>query len=95
MNSTWPKHIGNSYPGGYKVEDEIIEPHGDRKLVYLQKIRFKDDSRLEYRFTYYVIARKGKVSGQWVFGRNSLFVPPAQLSNLLGQAKAQGWDGFA
>ena len=38
MNRAWPDHIGKSYPGGYTIEDEIIEQHGDGKLVYLQKI---------------------------------------------------------
>jgi hypothetical protein len=49
MNSTWPNHIGKSYPGagGYKVEEEIIEQQDVRKLVFLQKIRFKKDNRIE------------------------------------------------
>lgn len=94
MNSGWPDNIGKSYPGGYKVEDEIVEPQGDTKLVYVQKIRFKDDGRLEYRFTYYVIARKGKVLGRWVFGKNSLFVPTEQLSKLLDKARMKNWEGF-
>jgi len=89
-----PDHIGKSYPGGYRIEDEIIEPHGERKLIYLQRIRFRDDSRLEYRFTYYVIASKGRVRGRWVFGRNSLFLPPAKLAILLSEAKKRNWEGF-
>lgn len=93
MNGGWPDNIGKSYPGGYKVEDEIVEPQDERKLVYVQKIRF-DDSRLEYRFAYYVVARKGKVLGKWVFGKNCLFVPTAPLAKLLDKARAKKWEGF-
>jgi hypothetical protein len=91
----WPDHVGTSYPGGYKIEDEIIEPQGKGKLIYLQKTRFRDDGRVEYRFTYYVIARKGRVRGHWVFGRNSLFLPETELARLLARAREKEWKGFA
>ena len=94
MTGGWPDHIGKSYPGGYKIEDEIIRPQGDGKLIHLQKIRFDDDSRLEYRFTYYISARKGKTPGHWVFGRYSLFLPPDDLSWLLAEASRREWSGF-
>jgi hypothetical protein len=50
MNSGWPDNIGKtsrnwkkaSPTDGYTVEDEIVEPQGDTKLVYVQKMRFKD-----------------------------------------------------
>jgi hypothetical protein len=94
MKSTWPTHIGLSYPGGYTVLDEITEEQGDSKRIYVQKTQFKDDGRIEYRFTYYVIARKGKVQGSPVFGRNSPFIPTVQLASLLSKARAKGWEGF-
>ncbi len=91
MNSTWPAHINKSYPGGYTIKDEIVEPHGAKKLIYLQKVEFKDNGRTEYRFTYYVI---GKGTDHWVFARNSVFVPTEILPILLEKAKEKNWPGF-
>jgi hypothetical protein len=94
MNSGWPDNIGKTNRrGGYKVEDEIVEPQGDTKLVYVQKMRFKDGS-LEYRFTYYVVAKKGTVLGRWVFANRSVFVPTEQLAKLLDKARVKKWEGF-
>ena len=101
--SAWPDHKGK--PGTFididgnhvttTILDEIIEPQGSEKLVYLQLIRFPDD-HLEYRFTYYVRARKGPHKGvAWVFGRNSLVVPPAELKVILEKARTEKhWEGF-
>jgi hypothetical protein len=92
--TAWPNHIGKSYPGGYTVEDEIHVPQGETKRIYLQKTRFSQDNRIEYRFTYYVLARKGLRQGEPVFSRNSVFVPVEQLAELLKQARKRSWPGF-
>ena len=76
------------------IVDQIVAEQGSGKLVYLQMIRFPD-GHLEYRFTYYVMARKGTHKGKgWVFGRNSLVVPAIQLDALLKGAKEKSWKGF-
>jgi hypothetical protein len=79
------------------IEDEIIRPQGKpphTKLIYLQKLRFESDRRLEYRFTYYMIGYKGKTKGRWVFGQYSLMIPVTDLKWLLKKAREQNWQGF-
>ncbi len=94
MNNKFPDHIGESSRivdgGAYDVKDEVCELHGDSKLIYIQQMQFSDDGRLEYRFAYW---KKGK-GGNWIFARSAPFIPPAQLTILLGKARAKGWEGF-
>jgi len=79
------------------IKDEIVHPQGKpphTKLIYLQKLCFEEDSRTEYRFTYYMQGHKGKTRGRWVFGQYSLVLPAKELSRLLKEAKKRGWKGF-
>jgi len=63
------------------------------KAIYLQKIRFLDDGRIEYRFAYYVIPRKG-AKDRWIFANRPLFVPPDILNSMLIEAREEHWEGF-
>lgn len=64
------------------------------KLIYFQKIRFEQKPRLQYRFTYYMLGLKpGPRQGCWIFGQFSLFIPPKDLTRLLGTARKRGWPG--
>lgn len=66
----------------------------DEKRIYLQRIKH-DDSRIEYRFTYYMLGVKpGRTKGKWVFGQYSMMIPQRELSFLLKKAKEKGWPGF-
>jgi len=77
------------------VEDEIVlrqRTARHEKLIYFQKLRFEEDGRLEYRFTYYMLGFKpGARQGRWVFGQYSLMVPPKDLGRLLKEARKRGW----
>jgi hypothetical protein len=79
------------------IEDEIVLPQGvppHTKLIYLQKLRFLADNRIEYRFTYYMEGYKGRTKGKWVFGQYSLVIPAVDLTKLLEQARLKQWEGF-
>jgi hypothetical protein len=79
------------------IEDEIMMPQGKpphTKLIYLQKLRFAVDDRIEYRFTYYMEGFKGRMRGKWVFGQYSLIIPAEDLAKLLKEARAKKWEGF-
>ena len=76
------------------VEDEIVLPQGDgSKLIYFQKFRWTHDNSVEYRLTYYMIGVKSGRRGKWVFGQYSLMLPALELSSLLKEARARGWQG--
>ena len=78
------------------VEDEIVRPQKGskhKKLIYFQKLRFEEDNRLEYRFTYYMLGVKPGARNRWVFGQYSLMIPAHDLSALLREARSRGWGG--
>jgi hypothetical protein len=76
-----------------KVIDEIIVPHGDRKLIYFQQLQFEEDNRIEYRLTYYMLGHKSARRGRWVFGQYSIMIPAEELSAVLKEARLRGWPG--
>jgi hypothetical protein len=78
------------------IEDEIVRPQSSskhHKLIYFQQIRFEEDQRLEYRFTYYMLGLKPGRKGRWVFGQYSLLIPAEDLAWLLKRARKRGWKG--
>lgn len=80
----------------YIIDDEIVrrqESARNPKLIYFQRIKFAEDGRTEYRFTYYMLGQKPRTRGRWVFGQYSLFIPPRDLSALLRKARRKGWKG--
>jgi hypothetical protein len=101
----WPDNVGKprvftSIDGRrmhFVVEDEIArlqETAHPGKLIYIQQIRFKQEQRFQYRFTYYRIGVKAGARGRWVFGQSSVFVPREDLEWLLKQARRRKWPGF-
>jgi hypothetical protein len=77
----------------FRIEDEIIRPqsNNDRKIIDLQKVRFIEEDRIEFRFAYYMIGRKGKTTGKWVWGQFCLFIPQEDLVWLLQEARTREW----
>lgn len=71
-------------------EQEVVE-NGTKKLIYFQKLRWKDTGKEEYRFTYYMLGLKPGALGRWVFGQYSLLIPCIFLGKLLKEARRRGW----
>lgn len=81
------------------VEDEIVvlqrAAARNPKLICFQKIRFEENNKLQYRFTYYMLGfKEGPRKGRWVFGQYSLFIPAPDLKRLLKLARKRGWPGI-
>jgi hypothetical protein len=102
----YPSNVGKRSAHGtidgrkvYKtIEDEIVLVEKSstvhKKLIYFQKLRFEEDGRLQYRFTYYMLGFKaGLRRGRWVFGQYSLMIDPKDLSWLLRTARKRRWPG--
>jgi hypothetical protein len=77
----------------FRIEDEIIRPQGnsDRKIIVLQRMRFLEEDRIEFRFGYYMIGLKPKTRGRWVWGQFCLLIPEEDLLALLQEARRRGW----
>jgi hypothetical protein len=75
------------------IEDEIIHPqsNSNRKIIVLQKMRFVEEDRIEFRFGYYMIGLKPKVRGRWVWGQFCLLIPQEDLLAVLDEAKRRKW----
>jgi hypothetical protein len=101
----WPRNIDKrrSHPDIHgrtrymTVDDEIVRPQGGGghgKLIYIQKVRFEEDQRIEYRFCCYMIGVKRGARGRWVFAQFAPLIPPEDLEWLLKEARARNWPGF-
>ena len=74
------------------VREQVGVEDGTRKVIYFQKIVFKDTGLEEYRFTYYMLGLKPGARGRWVFGQYSLLIPGPLLAELLQEARQRGWN---
>jgi len=57
----------------------------------LQKMRFIEEDRIEFRFGYYMIGMKPKARGRWVWGQFCLLIPQEDLMVILEEAKKRRW----
>jgi len=60
-------------------------------IFYLQQLRFQHDGRIKLRLGYYIIGKKGRARGKWVWGQFAPIAPPAEFQAILDKAKAAGW----
>lgn len=82
--------------GGYfrfKIEDEFHIKQSDlpSKLIYLQRLEFESDGRMELRLGYYVIGKKPARRGRWVWGQFATMLPVADFRRIIKMAKQKGW----
>ncbi len=83
----------------FTIEDEIKQQQSTKgqfaplgqKLIYLQKIMYDDNNEIELRIGYYVIGRKGKTKGKWVWGQFAPFIPATDFRALVDEATRRGW----
>ena len=95
-----PNNIGKrrraKHPDGtysyFKVVDEIklIQSTYTKKAIYLQEIHF-DDQRIELRLGYYVIGKKPKMAGKWVWGQYATMMPIDDFTKIIQMAQEKGW----
>lgn len=79
----------------FTVADEIHIEQSDlpSKLIYLQRIKFEPDGRMELRLGYYIIGKKPAMRGRWVWGQFATMMPEADFRKLIDLAKTKGWLG--
>ncbi|MFZ0885001.1 MAG: hypothetical protein WAN14_16490 [Candidatus Acidiferrales bacterium] len=96
-----PSNIGNrraaKTPSGklffYAIEDEIYIPQSGKphKLIYLQRLVFETDGRVELRLGYYVIGKKPAMRGRWVWGQFATMIPLGDFRSVIHRAERKGW----
>ncbi len=73
----------------FEIEDEIIRPqsNSDRKIIVLQRMRFPEEDKTEFRLGYYMIGLKPGAKGRWVWGQFCLLIPQEDLLALMREAR--------
>jgi hypothetical protein len=76
-----------------KILDEIrfLQSNLQQKAIYLQKIGFVEDDRIEFRLGYYIIGKKPRSAGKWVWGQFATMLPVEDFINIVQQARDKGW----
>ncbi len=75
------------------VRDEIVLSQSayPRKAIYLQRIEFKNDKRIQLRLGYYMIGRKPRMAGKWVWGQYATMIPAVDFRDIISEASERGW----
>ncbi len=83
-------------PDGHKtpftITDEIqrIQTGFPQKVICLQRIRF-DYGAEEIRLAYYIIGKKPKRLGSWVWGQYAALMPLEDFKWIVREAEKKGW----
>jgi len=100
---TGVNYIYRSHPGsvivanhgerlGFTITDEIRRGQSDlpSKIIVLERVHF-DDGRDEVRLGYYIIGKKPRMLGKWVWGLYATLLPLADFASIVKEAQARGW----
>ena len=76
----------------YTITDEVRVTQSDmrEKILCLQRIEF-EDKRIEVRLGYYIIGKKPKMRGRWVWGQFAALMPLRDFRALIRVAEKKGW----
>jgi hypothetical protein len=76
----------------FTITDEVRSFADSRrtKVVVLQLVRF-DDGRKEVRLGYYIIGKKPKMRGRWVWGQYATFMLTRVFQSLIRKAIERQW----
>lgn len=76
----------------FTIVDEVrkFQDSSQSKIIVLQRIRFSND-RTEVRLGYYIIGKKPKMRGKWVWGQYATFMPERIFRSIFKQTVIRGW----
>lgn len=77
----------------FTVLDEVTQVQSTYhdKVIYLQRIQFENDGRIELRLAYYIIGKKPKMAGKWVWGQFATMIPAKDFQSIIHKAMKKGW----
>ena len=77
----------------YQIADEItkFQTSNNQKYFCLQKLKYDDSDDEEIRFGYYIIGKKERMRGKWVWGQYCPLLPKADFEEMIKLAIEKGW----
>lgn len=77
----------------FTVLDEVTQVQSTYpdKVIYLQRIQFENDGHIELRLAYYIIGKKPKMAGKWVWGQFATMIPAKDFQSIISKAMEKGW----
>lgn len=80
------------YQSHFRVVGEVRQVQSDcsEKIIILQKLQF-DNGKSELRLGYYILGKKPKMLGKWVWGQYATFMPVGDFQQIVKKGQAQGW----
>jgi len=77
----------------FVILDEVthVQSTNPGKVICLQRIQFESDGRIEFRLAYYIIGKKPKMAGKWVWGQYATMMPAKDFQAIIAQATKKGW----
>jgi len=75
------------------ILDEVthVQSTYPRKVICLQRLRFESDCHTELRLAYYIIGKKPKMAGKWVWGQYATMMPVEDFQTIISKATEKGW----
>jgi hypothetical protein len=98
----WPNNINRRGkivdPDGsvfyFTISDEIVHQSSQpplEKLFYLQKIQYEATGEIEFRLGYYIIGKKPRSKGKWVWGQFASMMGSEDFKALIAEAIKRNW----
>jgi len=77
----------------FTVLDEVTQVQSTYpgKVIFLQRIQFENDSRIELRLGYYIMGKKPSNAGKWVWGQYAPMMPAKDFQAIVRKAIEKGW----
>lgn len=77
----------------FTVVDEVRRRQSTdpEKTICLQRLRFDRDGRTELRLCYYIIGKKPRMAGKWVFGQFATMMPAEDFQAIVSRAEEEDW----
>jgi hypothetical protein len=77
----------------FTVLDEVVQIQSTNpdKAIYLQRLQFQDDGRIELRLAYYIIGKERRMAGKWVWGQFATMMPEEDSRVIVRKATEKGW----
>ncbi len=96
LPSTLGKVANLSFPDGstmqWQVVDEIRRNEDAEKILILQRLKaIASSEQFMFRFCYYIIGKKPRMRGRWVFGQFAPFISGEDFSAIIMEAQAKKW----
>ncbi|PWB53890.1 MAG: hypothetical protein C3F13_08265 [Anaerolineales bacterium] len=77
----------------FTILDEISfhQSTNPKKAIYIQRIQFEKEGSIELRLGYYIIGKKPRVIGKWVWGQFAMMLSPNNFCTAYRLAMEKGW----